>query len=89
MEKFSLRITEYNIDLIDTFRRNLNKTFKDSVKDSVKGDTFTHVDYGEYDGSLELWGTGSPRSKEITTEEFIRFYNEKMGINQSIIHELW
>lgn len=88
MKEFTLKITKDNIDLINNFRKEFNEEkYKLPIEE---GYFFVECKMlYNYSKFPQLFGrTGIGPYPEISTEEFIKFYNEKMNINQSI-YELW
>lgn len=85
MDQFYIKLTPTLIPFVNKFRETFNVRFKRPIDRS-----YNYIEYQEFKGHLELTGSQSnPLLDLISKEEFIRFYNEKMGINQSTTYELW
>lgn len=85
MEPFTVKINPTILPYINNFRLVFNTNFKDFHNERE----YPYAEYNYYKEKIQLYGAKNVACKPITDKEFIKFYNEKMGINQSKSYELW
>jgi hypothetical protein len=83
MKDFTIEVNEDTRELINNLRKKFNPyLFRNSI-------TSRYAKFMPSCGDNGIYGIGYVNTVEISTEEFLKFYNEKMGINQSINYEVW